>query len=74
MANSWALAGDMALWDPWEGTLFVHEGFGVTVRLFSCSRVSEGCRTLFRAPMAVRVGPAGVRVLVHEYLCGGDGP
>lgn len=20
-----ALAGDMALWDPWEGTLFMHE-------------------------------------------------
>lgn len=26
-----SLAGDMALWDPWEGTFFMHGGFAVTV-------------------------------------------
>ncbi|RMC08715.1 hypothetical protein DUI87_14964 [Hirundo rustica rustica] len=39
------------------------------------SKTSEGCKTLFKAPMAVRGGPAGVRVLIQEYLCGSaDGP
>lgn len=72
VANPWlgALAGDMALWDPWERMLFMREGFGVTVSspMPGSFLVPEPAKTLFKAPVAVRVGPAGVRVLVHEYL------
>lgn len=67
----------MALWDPWEGMLFMCEGFGVTVPSpmpgSSCSGASEGFKTSLKAPMGGRVGPEGVRVLIHEYLCGGCG-